>query len=378
MLLALVAIGWLQSRGDTDNGDGTELSTTDGDDATDEASGDGTTDDGAQDTDTETATGTDDAAGEGGAATDGDTAGGVDPGDQQLSYSITMDDPLQRADANGTVSLEFDTVASQVCYDVQATGIGEPYDGHIHVGPAGVKGGIVVDFGPVSNGQPGCTEVAANDLNAILSQPGTHYVEMHDPSGDFTIRAQMSDELPPPPPAGDAAFDPEGNGASTKISDGQILLEGPVPDQETIDRMIAEVAGLDESKVLVVNDLVITEGADLPTGLITVSDSVLFEVDSDQLGTGNAVIDDLALLFNARSDWTMTIVGHTDSVGEDVYNLELSLRRAAAVRDALVELGVPAERLRTEGLGARDPVFTNDSEEGRAQNRRIEFRIDRS
>ncbi len=375
MLGALALIGWFQSRGNSDS----ETNVAEGSSET-TASEDGTAsaDDPQDDTDgNDTATGTD--SGADGSDTDGsgDAAAPADSGDRQLQYSIEMNDPLQRSDAAGVIDLDFDEAAGQLCYGVETTGIGEPYDGHIHVGPPGVKGGIVVDFGPVTDGETYCTDVAATDMSAILAQPAAYYVEMHDPTEEFTIRAQMSDD-PLPAVAGSVNFDPDGNGATTNISAGRIVLDGPVPDQETMDRMIAEVAGLDESRILVVNDLVVTDGADLPTGRITVADSILFALDSDQLGADTPVIEDLALLFNARPEWTMNIVGHTDSTGNAVYNLELSLRRAAAVRDALANLGVEAARLRTEGLGARDPVASNDTEAGRAQNRRIEFRIDRS
>lgn len=372
MLIALAGIGWLQSRGDSTEADGSTAVAAEDDTTGTDTTGTATTDtsaDASQDS-----------------APDVDTTG-VGPDETEvaappgvlLDYSIEMNDPLERSNATGLINLTFEPEANQVCYDVMANGIGEPYDGHIHVGPAGVKGGIVIDFGPLSNGQTACTEVAANDMNIILSQPAVHYVEMHDPSGDFTIRAQMSDAPPPPPPPGPVNFNPDGNGAVTKISAGRIVLDGPVADRETMNRMIADVSGLDESRILVVNDLVITDGADLPTGLITVSDAILFEVDSDELDPASStVLDDLALLFSARPSWTMTIVGHTDGDGTDVYNLELSLRRASAVRDALTSLGIPAERLRTEGDGATDPVASNETEEGRAQNRRIEFRIDRN
>ena len=85
-----------------------------------------------------------------------------------------------------------------------------------------------------------------------------------------------------------------------------------------MDFLVSEVSGLDDSRILVVNDLVVTPGADLPTGLVTISDSILFETDSDQLTGDSTVIQNLALLFIARSDWTMIIAGHTDNVGDDL------------------------------------------------------------
>ena len=379
VLGVLVAIGVLQywrgnNETDTEATGSVQQVTTDSEGAggDDEAgSGDGT----STDTGTEDGSPTTTAPAAQGDNEDGTPAA---PALLQREFSIPMIDPLQRADASGVANIVLDASAEEVCWSVDATGIGAPYDGHIHVGPLGVKGGIVVDFGPVENGESSCIDVAMNDIQAIIAEPAGYYVEMHDPSGDFTIRAQLSDDPIPPPPDGELAFDPTGDGATTKISAGQILLEGPVPDQETMDRLVFEVSGLDESQILVVNDLVIDESADRPTGLITVADSILFAVDSAEIEAGSAVIDDLALLFTARSDWVMTITGHTDSAGDDVYNLELSLERASAVRDALVELGVEAERLRTVGAGSTSPVASNDTEDGRQLNRRIEFRVDRN
>lgn len=67
------------------------------------------------------------------------------------------------------------------------------------------------------------------------------------------------------------------------------------------------------------------------------------------------------------------IEGHTDEVGEDRYNLELSQRRALAVYAYLVERGVPAMRLSHVGYGKRCPIVPNTTEEGRAANRRVDF-----
>ncbi|RMG96205.1 MAG: OmpA family protein [Deltaproteobacteria bacterium] len=69
------------------------------------------------------------------------------------------------------------------------------------------------------------------------------------------------------------------------------------------------------------------------------------------------------------------IVGHTDNVGTREFNLELSRRRAEAVRDYLVRGGIDPSRLRVRGAGPDEPIAPNDTEEGRAKNRRTEFRI---
>lgn len=69
---------------------------------------------------------------------------------------------------------------------------------------------------------------------------------------------------------------------------------------------------------------------------------------------------------------TVTAVGHTDSVGPTAHNQQLSARRAAAVRDALVQQGLPADLVRTAARGPAEPVADNATEAGRARNRRTE------
>jgi outer membrane protein OmpA-like peptidoglycan-associated protein len=69
------------------------------------------------------------------------------------------------------------------------------------------------------------------------------------------------------------------------------------------------------------------------------------------------------------------LVGHTDSIGSDAYNLRLSQRRAEAVRNYLVSRGIAADRIRTDWKGEAEPIAPNTTREGRAQNRRVEITI---
>src|SRR4029077_1091089 len=69
----------------------------------------------------------------------------------------------------------------------------------------------------------------------------------------------------------------------------------------------------------------------------------------------------------------LDVEGHTDSVGSDEYNLQLSQKRAQAVRDYLVQQGIPESAIAFRGLGKSAPVATNDTPEGRQQNRRVEL-----
>ena|SRR5882724_3188745 len=84
---------------------------------------------------------------------------------------------------------------------------------------------------------------------------------------------------------------------------------------------------------------------------------------------------DLAMADNP--DWKLTITGHTDNIGGDKYNLDLSQRRSAAVKRALVErYHEDPNRLSTAGRGDSSPLTTNDTLEGRARNRRVELTLE--
>ena len=76
-----------------------------------------------------------------------------------------------------------------------------------------------------------------------------------------------------------------------------------------------------------------------------------------------------------QNDFRLTIIGHTDSKGTDAYNMALGMRRAVAVRDKLIEFGLdPARILGVESRGESEPIAPNDTDQGRFENRRIEFK----
>jgi len=87
------------------------------------------------------------------------------------------------------------------------------------------------------------------------------------------------------------------------------------------------------------------------------------------------VLDRLASTLNQHSVTTVTIIGHTDSTGSDAVNDPLSINRAAATRDYLVQRGVSAQRIAVDGRGSRQPVADNSTASGRAMNRRVEIFI---
>jgi len=106
--------------------------------------------------------------------------------------------------------------------------------------------------------------------------------------------------------------------------------------------------------------------------VITLSGEVLFERDRATLrATARDRLTPVADALRATGE-TAVIAGYTDSRGSDEYNRDLSQRRADAVRDALVAAGVAAARITTQGLGESQPVASNDTDEGRAKNRRVD------
>ncbi|MCK9512977.1 MAG: OmpA family protein [Pigmentiphaga sp.] len=90
---------------------------------------------------------------------------------------------------------------------------------------------------------------------------------------------------------------------------------------------------------------------------------------------GRAMLDELVRQIANIDLEVILAVGFTDSIGTVEYNLGLSERRANAVKQYLVERGVPANRIYTEGKGKADPIATNATPEGRAQNRRVEIEV---
>ena len=106
--------------------------------------------------------------------------------------------------------------------------------------------------------------------------------------------------------------------------------------------------------------------------VVTVSD-VLFDTGRAELKAGSARnLEKLVAFFNAYPQRTAIVEGFTDSVGSDSSNQDLSTRRAAAVRNTLLEMGVARERISARGYGEAFPVAGNDSNSGRQLNRRVE------
>ncbi|MCP5405739.1 MAG: OmpA family protein [Pseudomonadaceae bacterium] len=110
--------------------------------------------------------------------------------------------------------------------------------------------------------------------------------------------------------------------------------------------------------------------------LLTMPNQITFGFDQSNVQSAfYPVLDNVSGVLNQYPSTFIDIVGHTDSVGSDSYNMDLSQRRAQSVASYLIGKGVVAQRLVVRGVGEQFPVASNDTDAGRAQNRRVEILI---
>jgi OmpA-OmpF porin, OOP family len=105
---------------------------------------------------------------------------------------------------------------------------------------------------------------------------------------------------------------------------------------------------------------------------------IKFETGKDVIKQeSNTILDNVVRVMNENPSYKLRIMGHTDNVGDPAKNLDLSDRRAKAVQKYLMDKGVAANRLLSaEGKGDKEPIADNTTKEGRAQNRRVEFKVE--
>ena len=136
---------------------------------------------------------------------------------------------------------------------------------------------------------------------------------------------------------------------------------------EVVTRIARPVAPVNRSRG------VVAEGLTGSSCRAELSGVYFTTASADVLDASLPALEALAGLLREHADWRVTIEGHTDNIGSADYNLALSTRRAAAVKDALIRrFSVPEAGLLTKGYGLSRPVETNATDEGRAHNRRVE------
>jgi outer membrane protein OmpA-like peptidoglycan-associated protein len=144
--------------------------------------------------------------------------------------------------------------------------------------------------------------------------------------------------------------------------------------QERLAQLEKERENLRKELLLVVAQL--GEIRETDRGLIVSLSNIIFSFNQWNLKPGaQKNLAKLAILLNEYPDRSILLEGHTDSVGDEEYNESLSQKRAVAVRDFLVRQGVSPSKLYVRGYGERYPLVTNDTKEGRQQNRRVDMVI---
>ncbi|AZQ44380.1 OmpA family protein [Nonlabens ponticola] len=164
------------------------------------------------------------------------------------------------------------------------------------------------------------------------------------------------------------------------VGDGDNQTEGAV-----IGAVVGGVAGnvigrrMDKQAQEIQQELPGAEVERVGEGIVVTFDEgsgIKFATNQSTLNAGSkATLDKLVSVMNDYPGTEILVSGHTDSTGDAAYNLELSRKRAFAVRDYLVEDGIASSRMAVTYSGETDPKATNETAEGRAQNRRVEIGI---
>ncbi|OED37667.1 hypothetical protein AB833_22625 [Chromatiales bacterium (ex Bugula neritina AB1)] len=177
---------------------------------------------------------------------------------------------------------------------------------------------------------------------------------------------------------------------SVSINSGQLLLGGEVPDRERGRELQSQATELIGDQLVVVNNYTVIQRATIADSreeLLTrqlrsaldqaSAGGITFKKNSaTPIQESTVVLDKVAEAILQFEGQIIEISGHTDSSGDALANLELSKKRAVAVRDYLVEKNVPTSQLRPIGYGETDPIADNTTAQGRSANRRIEFNLE--
>jgi outer membrane protein OmpA-like peptidoglycan-associated protein len=182
-----------------------------------------------------------------------------------------------------------------------------------------------------------------------------HFVAAKGSSGDGTVYVQVY-------VTENHNWPPEGQPAGRRVDKGLAVIQLEVSEVKSMDAGLVTVDAGAMKKTIVETGRVALYGLFFDTG------------KADIRPESRPALDEIAKLMKGDPALRLLVVGHTDTVGSQQGNQDLSLRRAQAVIDALVKgHGIDAKRLQAAGVGFASPVATNRTEQGRAKNRRVEL-----
>lgn len=162
--------------------------------------------------------------------------------------------------------------------------------------------------------------------------------------------------------------------ASSAMSEAEKAKIMAAAEAAKAEAAIAEAAAAKAAMQQLENELTDLKAKQTDRGLVITLGDVLFEFNQANLKDGaTRNLTPLVNALNSDPEQTVIVEGHTDNIGSKAYNLSLSEQRAEAVKVYLVSQGIDNERISTAGLGFEFPVASNDTGEGRQQNRRVEI-----
>ena len=161
-----------------------------------------------------------------------------------------------------------------------------------------------------------------------------------------------------------------------KIDGSNVTLRGEVANEALRTRIAGDVAANLNPTYTVNNGLRVSAAEQSLLDNTLANRTVEFESGKATLTpAGRAILDEMVAAMQKLKGRRIEIIGHTDSAGLRASNVSLSQARAATVKTYLADHGIPEENLTASGQGPDRPLASNDTAEGRARNRRIEFRL---
>jgi outer membrane protein OmpA-like peptidoglycan-associated protein len=188
----------------------------------------------------------------------------------------------------------------------------------------------------------------------------------------------LYEQLPNGSGSGVAQTNPETGEYEIRLPTGHLYglrseAEGKLSESQSLDLREVTSNQVVDSKDFNLDPIQVTTIA--PNATITLN-NIFFDFDKSLLkAESGPELDRMAELLKEKSTLQIEIAGHTDSMGSDAYNMALSERRAKTVVAYLVRQGIAKKRLKVQFYGESKPIDTNDTEEGREKNRRVEFKI---
>ncbi|KVN13044.1 cell envelope biogenesis protein OmpA [Burkholderia stagnalis] len=161
-----------------------------------------------------------------------------------------------------------------------------------------------------------------------------------------------------------------------KINGTQIEMKGEVRNEAQRQQLASDMANTLNPTYTIKNGLRVSASEQGLLDQTLANRTIEFETGSATLTPqGKVVLDQMAAALTKMTNRTVDLIGHTDNSGNRTSNIALSQARADAVKGYLITKGIASQQMTTTGVGPDQPIAPNDTAEGRARNRRIEFRV---